>query len=300
MVKELTMIVPTYNKQTRLKFLLESIVNLENKKSFHTIIVNDGSTDNTEELLCQYQDKIDMTVISQTHKGRSSARNRGLNYSNTEYVLFCDDDMILPVNFINMHLTSLKQHEEALIHGKIWSLPYLTFFSDPELGTIYDELKKENTHKYQIQSLTIDKNISINEEKLCSLRRKTSFEQHLYNIYMQNIKCLLFLLCTGGNFSCRKDLIKSAGGFDESLDLEWGVEDLELGYRLQKAGVIFHYEDKAYNYHINHYRKTYREELCRSAYRFYKLYEDPLLLKLPGLLLGDISLCELLGEEIEY
>ena len=88
-------------------------------------------------------------------------------------------------------------------------------------------------------------------------------------------------MCTGNNFSCETEALIRVGGFDEGIDNQWGVEDIELGYRLQQSGWGFIYDHTAYNYHICHFRKTYREELIHSFHLFYEKYKDDIILNIP-------------------
>ena len=284
---EFTVVIPTYNKKNRLKYLLKSIELQDAKDSFRVIIVDDGSTDTSKELVQTYTSKFDLTYIHIENSGRSHARNVGLQKVDTKYVIFCDDDMILPKNFITEHKNLLNSNPKTMVHGRIYNLPYLSFFEDPETGTLYPQYENENlTHvtKFLIRPEDIYK-----EEQLKSQRRMSMQEKYVNEIASRNMERLLFLLCTGGNFSCETNVLKDIGGFNEEIDLKWGTEDLELGYRLQKAGIHMIYSEEAYNYHICHYRETYKEDMKESCKKFYEIHQDPLVLELPKLFLKEVS-----------
>lgn len=80
-----------------------------------------------------------------------------------------------------------------------------------------------------------------------------------------------------GNASVGRDVLREVGGFDESFT-GYGHEDLELGYRLEKAGVTIYYEPKAVNYHcqdVPHDDQKEKMQLAgRSTVRFFRKHPD--------------------------
>ena len=93
----MSIIVPVFNEEAYISTALDSIIN-QNFDSFEVIVVDDGSTDDTlkiaEEKLSD--SGISHKIIHQENGGVSSARNRGIDESNGEYIAFVDgDDYIL-------------------------------------------------------------------------------------------------------------------------------------------------------------------------------------------------------------
>lgn len=89
-----SVIVPTYNRAAYVVRAVESVL-AQTVKDFEIIVVDDGSTDNTKDVLGQYQDKI--RYIYQENKGPSAARNSGVLNARGEYIAFLDsDDRWLP------------------------------------------------------------------------------------------------------------------------------------------------------------------------------------------------------------
>lgn len=90
---KLSVIVPVYNTCKYLKKCLDSIIN-QTYKDIEIIIVNDGSKDNSEDIikeyLNKYKDKI--VYIKQKNNGQGSARNNGLKHAKGEYIGFVDSD----------------------------------------------------------------------------------------------------------------------------------------------------------------------------------------------------------------
>jgi GT2 family glycosyltransferase len=97
---------------------------------------------------------------------------------------------------------------------------------------------------------------------------------HLHPPTRSRLSWLYFLT---GNASVRRADLEMAGGFDESFT-GYGHEDLELGYRLEKAGVRIVYEPRAVNYHwqdIPHDDQKAKMKLAgRSTVRFYRKHPD--------------------------
>lgn len=91
---KVSVIIPTYNRAIHIGRAVESIFT-QTYQDFEIIIIDDGSTDNTKDVLFGYHDRI--KYIYQTNKGVSSARNRGIKEARGEYLAFLDsDDIWLP------------------------------------------------------------------------------------------------------------------------------------------------------------------------------------------------------------
>jgi glycosyltransferase involved in cell wall biosynthesis len=89
-----SVIIPTYNRGWILKEAIDS-VSAQDYKDFELIVVDDGSTDNTSEILASYEN--DIKVLFQENKGVSAARNRGITEASGQLIAFLDsDDLWLP------------------------------------------------------------------------------------------------------------------------------------------------------------------------------------------------------------
>lgn len=110
---ELSIIVPVYNVEQYLEECLVSIYAVENIKK-EVILVNDGSTDSSQEILRRYKEKYpDITVlIDKENRGLSSARNAGIKVAKGEYISFIDSD-----DWIDS-----KKYEEFFKEGQKYSL----------------------------------------------------------------------------------------------------------------------------------------------------------------------------------
>lgn len=94
-----SIVIPTYNRADFLPKAIESVL-AQTFADWELIIVDDGSTDNTKEVVSQYSDSR-ITYIYQENAERSAARNNGITHSVGEYVLFLDSDDYYLSNFLN-------------------------------------------------------------------------------------------------------------------------------------------------------------------------------------------------------
>jgi hypothetical protein len=92
---KVTVIIPTYNYGAFIEESINSVFN-QTRRPDEIIVVNDGSTDNTSEVLKKYSDK-QISVITTTNQGVSAARNTGLDNASGDVIAFLDaDDRWLP------------------------------------------------------------------------------------------------------------------------------------------------------------------------------------------------------------
>lgn len=85
---KISVVIPTFNRQNSIKRAIDSVL-AQSFLASEIIIVDDGSTDNTLELLKEYSE---IKVISQPNRGVSSARNTGIKACSNEWIAFLDSD----------------------------------------------------------------------------------------------------------------------------------------------------------------------------------------------------------------
>lgn len=94
MNKKISIIIPVYNGEKFLKKCLDSVLK-QTYSNYEIIIVNDGSTDKTSDILKKYQKIKKITVFNQENQGVSIARNNGIDRATGDYIMFVDvDDQI--------------------------------------------------------------------------------------------------------------------------------------------------------------------------------------------------------------
>ena len=110
-----SVIIPIYNCAQYIKDCLDSVV-CQNEISVEVICVDDGSTDNSLEIIKEYQKTHDcISIISKTNEGLSVSRNIGLKYARGTYVQFLDsDDMLAPGALDRLYQVSKEENLEVL------------------------------------------------------------------------------------------------------------------------------------------------------------------------------------------
>lgn len=104
---EVSVVIPTYNRAGFLPDAIESIL-CQSFKDYEIIIVDDGSTDNTKQVLKPYLDKI--KYICKKNGGVSSARNRGIREANGRWIAFLDSDDYWKPEKLEQQLNFIKKN----------------------------------------------------------------------------------------------------------------------------------------------------------------------------------------------
>lgn len=95
---KISIIVPVYNEEKRIKKCIDSLIN-QTYSNIEILIINDGSTDNTLNILNEYDDsRIIVTTIKNI--GRGGARNIGIKKSSGKYLMFVDSDDYVDENIV--------------------------------------------------------------------------------------------------------------------------------------------------------------------------------------------------------
>jgi glycosyltransferase involved in cell wall biosynthesis len=106
----ISVVIPTYQHADAVKVCLESLRAQEDVQ-LEIIVVNDGSTDNTTEILTPYEEEI--LVIHQENSGSNPARNRGAEESTGAYIIFVDADVSFKPGALRKMQDLLDRHAEA-------------------------------------------------------------------------------------------------------------------------------------------------------------------------------------------
>jgi glycosyltransferase involved in cell wall biosynthesis len=110
-----SVIIPLYNKAPYIKRALDSVLN-QTFQDFEIIVVNDGSTDDSETLIREhYGDKV--KLINQPNQGVSAARNRGIKEVNFDYIAFLDADDYWHPDYLKEITFGIEQFPNAGILG---------------------------------------------------------------------------------------------------------------------------------------------------------------------------------------
>ncbi len=114
---KVTIVTPTYNRADLLSETIESILN-QTYQDFEYIIIDDGSTDNTRELVAQYGDRI--RYLYHENCGEAASTNRGWKEARGEYfAMVSSDDPMLPP-WLEVAVNFMEQNQEILVAYPDW------------------------------------------------------------------------------------------------------------------------------------------------------------------------------------
>lgn len=139
---KLSVIIPVYNVEKYLRECLDSVIN-QNYTNLEIICINDGSTDDSLEILKEYE-KIDkrIKIHNQKNKGVSSARNKGMELSTGDYITFVDSDDYLDLNLYEKAMEIIVENNADIVNfnlieqekngteKKYTNLPFKIFIND--------------------------------------------------------------------------------------------------------------------------------------------------------------------------
>lgn len=201
------MIFATYNRGDILESVFDKwrIVKEATKYTFEIICSDDASTDNTVEIIKNITD-LPITLIENEKGGAGPARNAALKVAKGKIVIFTGDDMFPNPQFINQH------YENFLKFGdKVATLGRIDWHEDIKLNHLMYHITEVGCEQFGFIALPVYQLIDF---------------RHFYTSNISVPKVMLDTL----QMHFRTD-------FDK-----YGFEDIELGYRLQKAGMKIYYD----------------------------------------------------------
>ena len=130
---QVSVVIPVYNRKEYLQECIESILN-QTYPASEIIVVNDGSTDDTHEVIELYNDKL--TVINIENSGCGNARRVGSEAAKYPWLAFCDSDDLWMPNHLERRLKLLQKYPETNFSFSDWAifgshaLANRTYYSD--------------------------------------------------------------------------------------------------------------------------------------------------------------------------
>ena len=192
----ISIIIPAYNYGHLLKRSITSVIN-QLSEDIELIIVNDGSTDNTLEVLKNlaktYPQKF--TYYSKKNGGSASARNYGIKKSNGEFLMFLDADDEFVYGSINVLKTYIRENpeNEFIVGGN--------YIISSRGNISYHKPKKMSSSAYErVNSYLIKKTISLSNGS-CLMHRNI-FKKIRYPEKFRNSEDLPIFAYSLANFNC--------------------------------------------------------------------------------------------------
>ena len=198
-----SVVIPSCNRAAKLDLLLAALAAQDTTEPFEVIVVLDGSTDSSREVLTTWEQVgvfRSLRWVEQAQRGQAHARNTGSFLARAPILLFLDDDCIPDPNLVSVHL----KHHAAGDHIVVLGDCEIVRTGSRSLSELSMWMWWEDTND----------------------RRAAPWQPQSYRDF-----------CTG-NLSLRREDFAREGGFDQDFT-GYGREDYELGYRLLRRGVRF-------------------------------------------------------------
>ena len=107
-----SVIIPAYNAEDYISECISSVIN-QTHKNIEIIVVNDGSTDNTKNILEKINDSR-LLIVNQENKGCSASKNTGLSISKGDYIQYLDADDYLSIDKIQIQVELLQSMKNSI------------------------------------------------------------------------------------------------------------------------------------------------------------------------------------------
>ncbi|MGW7041531.1 glycosyltransferase family 2 protein [Streptomyces avermitilis] len=229
---KVSLVIPTYNSKDLVAPCLVSLNHqrLEEADEFEVVLVDDGSTDGTGEVV----DSLPLTYrirriyVPRTEKScRSAARNAGIRAADGELIVFVDGDQIIDPLFVQEHIRCHRGRPAIVAIG----------FRDYQAPGPVDLALLERSFTPEAFPPVADQ-----DERA---QVTATLSQNMGNLATG------WHFFYGCNVSVRKEHLLAVGGFDENIQ-KWSFEDVELGYRLHRRGLAFVHNLYSRVYHQFH------------------------------------------------
>lgn len=264
--KQVSIIIPTYNRRDYLKVCLLSLFDQDfPKNKYEIIIVDDGSNDDTLGIIKKLKPTCNLKYIYWPRKKpyvfgepgnrAGPARNLGARYARGRYLLFWDSDMVASSDLLDEHM---KEAGNSVLLG------------------IRKNLKKRAVDKDKITQRIYNSEISFKEADIAKAERIDATIKNIdYDVSSYRYP---WALVTSNNLLLEKKVFDEIGGFSQDF-VFWGDEDQELGYRLLQKGYKIRVNKNAVGFHQFHEQESLDEQTffqTKHVHKniFYNLYLD--------------------------
>lgn len=261
LTKSCSVIIPFYRNCTFLKRNLISLwhQNLPSqflKNKIEIIIINDGSPINLKKLIQQTRKFYPVIYLKlKKNYGRAIARNLGLLYAQNEILIFLDEDIVIPKDFLATHLLRHEFSNKCIIVGFRHNINLKDLFL--RLNNLKQRIIRlpnyKNDFRYKKFIPSEWKNIykdlpADNFNKTCCPLKESNYFKNFGKGKIFGVWELPFMFLTSNASISRREIIK-VGGFDMHFK-GWGLEDVHLAAKLITNGLYLIPNLHATVYHL--------------------------------------------------
>ena len=227
-----SVVIPLYNKENFIENTIQSLLN-QTFSDFEVLVVNDCSTDTSEQLVARFDDPRINIIQHSVNKGLSASRNTGIKLANANYIAFLDADDLWKPSFLEKIDVLINQYPEASL-----------------FATKYEVLHKKNrivTHDFKLKNFTKHGII------------KNFFESNLnQSIYYPSCLCV------------KKMVFEDVGYYNEEVNYS---EDVDFNLRAHATYKLAYWDEAAVTYLLDSENQITQNGLKGKTIPDYDFYE---------------------------
>lgn len=277
-----SVVIRSKDEADRLRLTLTSLAH--QTEAAQVVVVNDGSSDHTRDVIAEMQGQMDLAPIHHDRPaGRSGAANAGARVATGEIVLFLDGDTLAAPDLVERHMEQHRRAANLVVRGETFHLRCTRSFQDPEAGTPMageearvakmspNELARNRVTREQIRTdfASVDKRGQGGIYPGFGPRKL--FEMEMDALMSEPENPVLWCAASGSNQSLSREAFIASRGFHPAITIN---EHRELALRLcidglRMAGCT------GRTYHMTH-RSGWRDPLHEHEWENIFYAEHPL------------------------
>ena len=220
-MKKVTIIIPVYNSEKYIGRCLDSIVN-QSFKDIDILVINDGSTDKSKEIVEEYQSKYrNIKLINQDNIGVAKTRNKAIKLIDTKYIMFIDND-----DYIDKY-ESIVDDELSTLNKAIDDMKSTLKKQEEYKNQMYQNI----SHDFKTPLTVIKSHIEAIEDGIMDPQEGGSIIKEQVNKLEIKVHSLLYL----NKLVYLKDIEKK----DEKIDIKPIIESSVDKFKIQRPDVEF-------------------------------------------------------------
>ena len=230
---DFSIIIAVRNESKHIEQCMQSVFNQDYKGLYEVIVVDGMSNDGTYELLKKLQKKHDFKLLQNPLLNAAAGRNTGIKHAKGKYTAFIDGDAVANKEWVSQIKKTFEKNDVAGVGG-------------PDL------LPQDSTNRSkmigQVMTSPVARGGKFNPSTQHSLMDKEKLVDHIPTC----------------NLCLKKEVFKNVGMFDEKFVKG---QDLELNYRIRKAGYKLLYSPRI---KVVHHRKHHMKDFSNQIYKWAK------------------------------
>ena len=284
---KISIIVPIYNRELYLEECLNSIIN-QTYSNIEIILINDGSTDGSNDIINKYKER-DNRIIAYTQKnsGVSSARNKGIELANGEYITFVDSDDVISNYYIETMVLNLEKDALVICNMKEFKNNKISLDSldNSDIANSVDvsfmvNKRMINTPCCKLYSkriiddnnISFDETISLGEDLLFNIY----YIKHINKIIYHSAVLYYYRKSNSNSLSSKyyKDMrdiqIMLLSEFENNINCFDNVDDYKFGFIDSILGNELRNKDNCFIHNYINIKKMLKSDFIRSYIEKYK------------------------------